>query len=74
LKKIINIKLILTASVLLLNSLAVFALQAPGGEPPCGGPFAPCVPIDGGIGFLIALGIGYGAKKAIDNNNKKKAD
>ncbi|MBL4733911.1 MAG: hypothetical protein JKY18_00970 [Flavobacteriales bacterium] len=33
-----------------------------GGDPPCWP--APCVPIDGGIGFLIAAGLLYGGKKA----------
>lgn len=32
-----------------------------GGDPPCWPP--PCVPIDGGIGFLLAAGLAYGAKK-----------
>lgn len=30
--------------------------------PPCWPP--PCVPIDGGIGWLIAAGVAYGAKKS----------
>jgi hypothetical protein len=34
-------------------------------EPPCGPPFGPaCVPIDGGISFLIAAGVALGGKKA----------
>jgi hypothetical protein len=44
--------------------------------PPTGGPACwppPCaIPIDGGIGFLMAAGIGYGAKKIYDS--LKKAD
>ena len=46
----------------------VFAAGPPGppggggGDPPCWP--APCVPIDGGIGFLIAAGLAYGGKKA----------
>jgi len=44
--------------------------------PPTGGPTCwppPCaIPIDGGIGFLMAAGIGYGAKKIYDS--LKKAD
>ncbi len=35
-----------------------------GGGPPCWPP--PCIPIDGGIGFLIAAGVAYGGKKAFD--------
>jgi hypothetical protein len=43
----------------------------PTGGPPCWPP--PCaIPIDGGIGFLMAAGIGYGAKKIYDS--LKKAD
>ena len=42
----------------------------PDGDP-CGFPFEPCpVPIDGGVGFLIAAGLLYGGKKA--NDLKKK--
>lgn len=37
--------------------------------PPCWPP--PCIPIDGGIGFLIAAGALYGVKKSYD---KFKAD
>ena len=39
---------------------------APGGGPPCGGIFGTCVPIDGGVSFLIAAGAAYGGKKAYD--------
>ena len=37
----------------------------PGGGtgPPCWPP--PCIPIDGGITFLMAAGVAYGAKKVI---------
>jgi len=40
-----------------------------GGDPPCWPP--PCIPIDGGIGFLIAAGIAYGGKKAFDSLKNK---
>ena len=39
-----------------------------GGDPGCWPP--PCIPIDGGIGFLIAAGIAYGGKKAFDSLKK----
>jgi len=39
-----------------------------GGQPPCWPP--PCVPVDGGISFLIALGAAYGGKKAFDKYKK----
>jgi len=38
----------------------------PGGDdPPCWP--APCVPIDGGIGLLVAAGLAYGGKKAYNS-------
>lgn len=33
-----------------------------GGGPPCWPP--PCIPVDGGISFILAIGAAYGAKKA----------
>lgn len=33
----------------------------PGGGPGCWPP--PCIPVDGGIGLLVAAGVAYGAKK-----------
>lgn len=38
-----------------------------GGGPPCLPP--PCIPIDGGISFLVAAGVAVGAKK-IYNSRK----
>lgn len=35
-----------------------------GSDPPCWPP--PCIPVDGGISILIALGAAYGSKKAYD--------
>lgn len=35
-----------------------------GAQPPCWPP--PCIPVDGGISVLIALGAAYGSKKAYD--------
>jgi len=49
-----------------LGSIAVFGQGPPGGPAggaaPCWPP--PCVPLDGGISFLLAIGAAYGAKKA----------
>jgi len=42
----------------------------PGGDPPCWPP--PCIPIDGGISFLILAGIAFGGKKALDMARGKK--
>jgi hypothetical protein len=63
--------------------VAVFALsfsyvsaQPPGGpggggtgNPSCFPP--PCVPIDGGISWLLLAGAVYGGKKVYEMNNKK---
>ncbi|MGE0567970.1 MAG: PID-CTERM protein-sorting domain-containing protein [Bacteroidia bacterium] len=37
--------------------------------PPCWPP--PCIPIDGGIGFLMAAGVAYGAKKLYQFKKEK---
>ena len=42
-----------------------------GGEPCCWPAPCTCIPIDGGIGFLIAAGIVYGCKKAYDSLKNK---
>lgn len=42
-----------------------------GGNPDCWPP--PCIPIDGGITFLIAIGAAYGSKKVYDKHKKDKA-
>ncbi len=50
------------------------ALAQPG--PPTSGPTCfppPCVPIDGGIGFLIAAGVAFGAKKIYDSRKRSKS-
>jgi hypothetical protein len=39
----------------------------PIGAPDCGDFFGPaCIPIDGGVSFLIAAGVALGGKKALD--------
>lgn len=39
----------------------------PDDDPDCGPPFGPaCIPIDGGLSFLIAAGVALGGKKAVD--------
>ena len=45
-----------------------------GAPPPCWPP--PCIPVDGGISFLIAIGAAFGGKKAYShfkNNNESEA-
>ncbi len=39
-----------------------------GGGPPCWPP--PCVPIDGGISFLLVAGVLYGSKKVYEISKK----
>lgn len=46
-------------------------VSAPPGSassPPCWPP--PCIPIDGGVGFLAAAGLALGAKFLFDKKNK----
>ena len=68
-------------SVLILGFLIFFLLSEtssaqipedntdPGTEPICWPP--PCVPVDGGIVFLIAAGAAYGTKKIYDLKKEK---
>jgi len=64
--------------MLIMATQFLFA-QPPGGPPPGGGPGtpppdcwpAPCIPIDGGIGFLILAGVALGGKKIYDGNKRK---
>lgn len=47
------------------SALPLYAPPTPpagGGPPPCWPP--PCVPVDGGLGFLVAAGVALGAKRA----------
>ena len=39
-----------------------------GGSPGCWPP--PCIPIDGGMSFLVALGVAFGSKKLLDMRSK----
>ncbi len=50
------------------NSL-IYAQVGPPPLPSCWPP--PCIPIDGGVGFLIAAGIAYGVKKINDIQKRK---
>ena len=42
-----------------------------GSNPPCWDP--ECIPVDGGVGFLIAAGAALGVKKIYNNRNKSRA-
>jgi len=54
------IVLLIVAGMLMFSS----DIYAQGGPPPP--PDPPDTPIDGGIGILLALGVGYGIKKIKD--------
>lgn len=41
--------------------------------PGCPDPTVPC-PIDGGLSFLIAAGVGYGIKKVRDSRKQQQAE
>jgi hypothetical protein len=67
-----KLKSLLTAIVIttgLFFATPLLAVTQPGG--PGGDPDAE-IPIDGGIGLLIAAGVAYGAKKAYDKRKKEE--
>lgn len=65
---------IITLVFAVLAPIVLFSQPMPpgGGLPPCGEPFGPACPIDGVSTFLIASGLIYGGKKAIDAGRQKK--
>jgi hypothetical protein len=66
------IKLILSLAIWLLCFGSAMAAPKPpggGGPPPCW-PLPCSVPIDGGVGLLLAAGAALGAKKIMDYRNK----
>jgi len=50
---------------------AVLVAQPIGGPPPCWPP--PCIPIDGGLGLLIAAGALLGGKQALNIRRSRRA-
>ncbi|MEQ8324231.1 MAG: hypothetical protein RIC15_06160 [Vicingaceae bacterium] len=48
-------------------TLTAIVMYAPPPPPP-----PPNIPIDGGIGWLVAAGIAYGTKKSYDLSKKRK--
>lgn len=70
LTKILRLSLIVIAITI---PMMVFCQPGPpaGGGPPCGPPFGPVCPIDGGVSLLIAAGLALGGKKAYDVGRKK---
>ena len=68
--------LLIFCALNILSATAVLAAGPPGppgggGAPPCWPP--PCIPIDGGIGLLLAAGLALGGKKAYDISKEKKS-
>ena len=60
--------------LLMWSTLFIFLIILPGSlraQPTDGGAGDPDAPIDGGIGLLLVAGIGYGIKKARDNQKKR---
>ena len=67
-QKALRIALLLAV---VLTSTVILAQPGPPTGPPCGGPFGPACPIDGGVSLLIAAGLAYGGKKSYDMARKK---
>lgn len=67
-------KITLLSLLFFVVSVMAFALPDPGGgEYPCGGEFGPCpIPIDGGVGVLLATGIALGGAKWIKEKRNQK--
>lgn len=66
-----NLRIVLLCFLILSNFTFCFAGPPPppsGGSPGCWPP--PCIPIDGGISFLIATGLFYGGAKLYSKQKK----
>ncbi len=69
-------QLLLGALMIVLFVVCSDAVMAqPGGGPPTGGGGPgcwppPCIPIDGGMSFLVALGLAFGGKKMMEMRAK----
>lgn len=63
-KQAIIVKRLLIVFFFCLSAAVVVAQGGPGdpGGDPGGGPIG-AIPVDGGLAFLLAAGVGYGAKK-----------
>lgn len=57
-------------SIFLTNVILAAPPPPPAGSPGCWPP--PCIPVDGGIGFLIAAGAAYGVKKLYNSHKKNQ--
>lgn len=63
------LKALFVFSILFVTEKALSMAPPPPPPPAAGGPV---VPIDGGVGLLIAAGVGYGAKKYYDKKRNKE--
>jgi hypothetical protein len=71
--KLNSISRILVIAAMLALPMISDAQPGPpaGGAPPCGPPFGPVCPIDGGVSLLVAAGLAFGGKKAYNMGRKK---
>lgn len=71
--KLNSIVRLLFLAVIFFAPVFLYAQPGPpaGGTPPCGPPFGPVCPIDGGVSLLVAAGLAFGGKKAYDMGRKK---
>ena len=58
--------------VFVLTTVILYAQPGDPGFDPGDGGTGGAVPVDGGLSFLLAAGIGYGAKTGYDYRKKKK--
>lgn len=69
------IKWLFSATVLMILFCCLPSLVHAQPGPGCDPAVDPtCVPIDGGLTFLIAAGVGYGIKKVRDSRKEKQAE
>jgi len=79
-KKRFCLIVLVAAFTVLASPSDVLAVPAPIGPPPPpggGGPTCwppPCIPIDGGIGVLLAAGLAFGGSKLMKSAGKDKSD
>ena len=71
-----SLKWILSVAVLMIIFCCLPSLIHAQAPPPGCDPLTDplCVPIDGGLGFLIAAGVGYGIKKVRDSKKQQQAE
>lgn len=68
-----NIKWIVMLTLMLVASVCLPSLVQAQPFPNCPDPNVAC-PIDGGLSFLIAAGVGYGIKKVRDSRKQQQGE